>query len=84
MFVQCRERSPAGRDISAQGARVVRRLLHVFGGTRYRAGDTLLIILMAPGYLLERAMVKIRNGLAVCRIAGSPARHIPQVVLLSA
>jgi hypothetical protein len=31
-------------------------------GRRFRAGDTLLIILRAPGYLPERALVKIRNG----------------------
>jgi hypothetical protein len=63
IFVQCRGRGcPAKRDISAHGARNVRRLLHHLKGRRFRAGDTLLIILKAPGYLPERALVKIRNG----------------------
>lgn len=63
IFVQCRGRGcPGKRDISARGSRHVMRLLHALRGRRYRAGDRLLIILKAPGYLPERAMVKIRNG----------------------
>jgi serine/threonine-protein kinase len=63
IFVQCRGRGcPAKRDISAYGPRNVRRLLRAIRGARYRAGDKLLIILKAPGYLPERALVKIRNG----------------------
>ena len=63
IFVQCRGQGcPAKRNISASGARNVRRLLHRLRGRRYRAGDRVLIILKAPGYLPERAMVTMRNG----------------------
>ncbi|HUA50101.1 MAG TPA: hypothetical protein VMA77_33020 [Solirubrobacteraceae bacterium] len=63
IFVQCRGKGcPRKRDISARGARNVRRLLRRLHGRRYRAGDRVLIVLKAPGYLPERAMVKILNG----------------------
>ncbi|HWE12544.1 MAG TPA: hypothetical protein VG365_03480 [Solirubrobacteraceae bacterium] len=73
IFVQCGGRGcPGKRDISARGARNVRRLLRALRGKHYRAGDRLLIVLKAPGYLPERALVKIRNG------------KLPQVTLLPA
>ena len=63
IFVQCRGQGcPGKRDVSAHGPRKIRRLLGALRGRNYRAGDRLLIILKAPGYLPERAMVKIRNG----------------------
>src|ERR1700733_6437547 len=63
IFVQCRGKGcPGRRNLSADGARKVRRLLRRLHGRRYRAGDRVLIILKAPGYLPERAMVRIRNG----------------------
>lgn len=63
VFVRCSgPRCPAKRDISARGARNVRRLLRALRGTHYRAGDKLRLTLKAPGYLPERALVKIRNG----------------------
>ncbi|MBV9363340.1 MAG: hypothetical protein JO286_19765 [Solirubrobacterales bacterium] len=63
IFVQCRGRGcPGKRDISARGARHVMRLLRALRGKQYRAGDRLLIIIKAPGYLPERALVKIRDG----------------------
>jgi hypothetical protein len=63
IFVQCRgKRCPAKRNVSAHGARNVRRLLRRLRGRRFHAGDEVLITLKAPGYLPERAMVKIRNG----------------------
>jgi hypothetical protein len=63
IFVQCRGKGcPGKRNISAHGARNVRRLLKRLRGKRYRAGDRVLIVLKAPGYLPERAMVLIRNG----------------------
>jgi hypothetical protein len=72
MFVQCRGKGcPGKRNLSADGARNVRRLLRRLHGKRYRAGDRVLIILKAPGYLPERAMVKIRDG------------GLPQVTLLA-
>jgi hypothetical protein len=72
IFVQCRGRGcPGKRNLSADGARNVRRLLRRLHGKRYRAGDRVLIILKAPGYLPERALVKIRDG------------SLPQVTLLS-
>jgi hypothetical protein len=40
----------------------VRRLLRRLSGRRFHAGDTLVISLEAPGYLPERARVRIRNG----------------------
>jgi hypothetical protein len=72
IFVQCHGRGcPGKRDISAQGFRRVLRLLHNLRGRQFRAGDRILIILKAPGYLPERAMVEIRNG------------RLPQITLLS-
>jgi hypothetical protein len=63
IFVQCRGRGcPRKRDISAKGLRNVLRLLHNLRGRRFRAGDTLLIILRTPGYLPEEALVRIRDG----------------------
>jgi hypothetical protein len=63
IFVQCRGKGcPGKRNLSADGARNVRRLLRRLHGRRYRAGDRVLIILKAPGYLPERALVKIRDG----------------------
>jgi hypothetical protein len=63
IFVQCRGRGcPGKRDLSADGARNVRRLLRRLRGRRYHAGDRVLIVLKAPGYQPERALVKIRNG----------------------
>ena len=63
IFVQCRGTGcPGKRNLSAAGARNVRRLVRRLQGKRYRAGDRVLIILKAPGYLPERAMVRIRNG----------------------
>jgi hypothetical protein len=63
IFVQCRGKGcPGKRDISAQGARNVRRLLHRLRGERFHAGDRLRIVLKAPGYLPERALVKMRDG----------------------
>ena len=63
IFVQCRGRGcPHKHNISATGARNVRHLLHNLHGKRYRAGDRVLIILRAPGYLPERALVRILNG----------------------
>ncbi|HTU84918.1 MAG TPA: hypothetical protein VMF57_05050 [Solirubrobacteraceae bacterium] len=63
IFVQCRGKGcPGKHNISAHGARHVRRLLKRLRGKRYRAGDRVLIVLKAPGYLPERAMVMIRNG----------------------
>jgi hypothetical protein len=63
IFVQCRGRGcPHKHNISAAGARNVRRLLRNLHGRRYRAGDRVLIVLKAPGYLPERALVRIRNG----------------------
>jgi hypothetical protein len=63
IFVQCRGHGcPGKRNLSADGARNVRRLLRRLHGKRYRAGDRVLIILKAPGYLPERALVKIRDG----------------------
>ena len=63
ILVQCRGKGcPHKHNISASGARNVRRLLHNLHGRRYRAGDRVLIILKAPGYLPERALVRIRNG----------------------
>jgi hypothetical protein len=71
IFVRCRGKGcPKKRDISADGARNVRRLLRRLHGKRYRAGDRVLIVLKAPGYLPERAMVMIRNG------------RLPQITLL--
>lgn len=71
IFVQCRGKGcPRKRDISAHGARNVRRLLHNLRGRRFHAGDRVLIVLKAPGYLPERAMVRIRNG------------RLPQITLL--
>lgn len=63
IFVQCRGRGcPGKRDISARGARHVMRLLRALRGKSYPAGDRLLIVLKAPGYLPERALAKIRDG----------------------
>ncbi len=63
IFIQCRGNGcPHKHGISASGARNARRLLHKLHGKRYRAGDRVLIILKAPGYLPERALVKIRDG----------------------
>jgi hypothetical protein len=71
IFVQCHGKGcPGKRNVSADGARNVRRLLRRLHGKRYRAGDRVLIVLKAPGYLPERALVKIRNG------------RLPQVSLL--
>jgi hypothetical protein len=71
IFVQCRGKGcPPKRNLSAEGARNVHRLLRHLHGKRFRAGDRVLIILKAPGYLPERALVKIRNG------------KLPQIVLL--
>ena len=71
LFVQCRGKGcPRKRDISAQSARNIRRLLHRLRGRRFHAGDRVLIILKAPGYLPERALVRIRNG------------RLPQIMLL--
>jgi hypothetical protein len=72
ILVQCRGKGcPRKRNISAHGARHVRRLLGALRGKRYRAGDRVLIILKAPGYLPERALVRILNG------------RLPEVTLLS-
>jgi hypothetical protein len=71
IFVQCRGKGcPGKRDISARGGSRIRRLVHALRGKRYRAGDRLLIILTAPGYLPERALVKILDG------------RLPQITLL--
>jgi hypothetical protein len=71
IFVQCRGKGcPGKRDISAHGSRNVRRLLRGLRGDRYRAGDRVVIILKAPGYLPERAMVRILDG------------RLPQITLL--
>lgn len=72
ILVQCRGKGcPRKHNISAHGARHVRRLLHSLRGKRYRAGDRLMIILRAPGYLPERALVRILNG------------RLPKITLLS-
>jgi hypothetical protein len=63
IFVQCRGKGcPGKHNVSADGAGNVRRLLRRLHGRRYHAGDRVLIILKAPGYLPERALVKIRDG----------------------
>lgn len=73
IFVQCRGKDCPGKpNISAKGARNVRRLLRALRGKRYRSGDRVLIILKAPGYLPERALVTIRNG------------RLPKITLLPA
>jgi hypothetical protein len=46
----------------AKGPRRVRRLLHRLQGRRYRAGDRLVVSLSAPGWIAERAQIKIRAG----------------------
>jgi hypothetical protein len=72
IFVQCRGHGCSGkRDISARGFRNVLRLLHNLRGRQFRAGDHVLIILKATGYLPERALVEIRNG------------RLPGILLLS-
>jgi hypothetical protein len=72
IVVQCRgKRCPGRPNLSASGARNVRRLLRRLHGRRYHAGDRVLIVLKAPGYLPERALVKIRNG------------RLPRVTLLA-
>ena len=43
-------------------ARHVKVLEGRLKGTRYRAGDRILITISAPGHVSERALVKVRNG----------------------
>jgi hypothetical protein len=63
LSIRCRGRGcPRGRVATATGPRRVRRLLHELHGRRYRAGDTLVITLSAPGWRPERAQIKIRRG----------------------
>jgi hypothetical protein len=37
-------------------------MLHRLQGRRYRAGDRLVVSLSAPGWIAERAQIKIRSG----------------------
>lgn len=46
----------------ATGTRRVRRLLRSLRGRRFQSGDRLLISLQAPGWIAERAEIKIRSG----------------------
>jgi hypothetical protein len=63
IFVQCHGRGcPRKRDISAKGLRNVLRLVHNLRGRQFAAGDHVVIILTAPNYLPERALVEIRDG----------------------
>jgi hypothetical protein len=63
LTLQCLGRGcPRPARTSAVGRRPMRQLLSTWRGRRFRAGDRLIVTLTAPGYLPERASVRIRFG----------------------
>jgi hypothetical protein len=63
LSLRCEGRGcPRPRRDFAAGSTAVHRLLRRIVGRRYRAGDRLLLVLAAPGWLSERAQIRFRWG----------------------
>jgi len=59
--ITCRGRGCPAHALHARAA-TLRRHHRTLRGTRYRAGDRLLVSLTAPHWQAERARITIRNG----------------------